>query len=65
MPVPNPLAFMLDLTFAIIVVSIQECMCEIPHRLERGTSVSENAGPGKGVDCEIPHRLETGTNYCL
>ena len=36
--------------------------CEIPHRLERGTSVSEDVGPRRGVDCEIPHRLERGTS---
>ena len=28
--------------------------CEIPHRLERGTSASEDVGIRKGVDCEIP-----------
>ena len=38
--------------------------CEIPHRLEREMSVSEDAGP-KGVDCEIPHRLERGTKHSL
>jgi len=27
---------------------------EVPHQLE-GTSVSEYAGPRRGVDCEIPH----------
>ena len=32
--------------------------CEIPHRLERGTSASEDAGPRREVDYEIPHRLE-------
>ena len=30
--------------------------CEIPHRLERGTSASVNVGPRRGVDCEIPHQ---------
>ena len=30
--------------------------CEIPHRLERVTSTSEDVAPRKGwVDCEIPH----------
>ena len=32
--------------------------CEIPNRLERGASASEDAGPRRGVDCEIPHRWE-------
>ena len=26
----------------------------VPHRLEKGTSASEDAGPWRGVDCEIP-----------
>ena len=29
----------------------------VPHRLEKGMSVSEDARPQRGVDCEIPHRL--------
>ena len=32
--------------------------CEIPHRMERGTSTNEDVGPLSGVDCEIPHRRE-------
>ena len=32
--------------------------CEIPHQLERGTSVNEDAKPQREVDCEIPHRLK-------
>ena len=39
--------------------------CEIPHRLERGTSASEDAGLRRVVDCEIPHRLERGTKHSL
>ena len=33
----------------------------VPHRLEKVSSVSENARPRRRVDCEIPHRLERGT----
>jgi len=29
----------------------------VPHRLEKGKSVSKDAGPRRRVDCEIPHRL--------
>ena len=29
----------------------------VPHRLEKGASSNEDAGPRRGVDCEIPHRL--------
>ena len=36
--------------------------CEIPPRLERGTSANKDAGPRRRVDCEILHRLERGTN---
>ena len=39
--------------------------CEIPHRLETGTSASEDVGPRRGVDFEISHRLERGTKYSL
>ena len=28
-----------------------------PHRLEKGTGVSEDAGPWRGVNCEIPRWL--------
>ena len=28
-----------------------------PHRLEKGMSTSEDAGPRRRVVCEIPHRL--------
>ena len=27
----------------------------VAHRLEKGTSASEDAGPRRGVDCDIPH----------
>ena len=30
---------------------------EVPHRLEKKMSVSEDTGPQWRVDCEIPHRL--------
>ena len=26
----------------------------VPHRLEKGKSVSEDAGPRRGVDCDVP-----------
>ena len=39
--------------------------CEIPYRLESGTSASENVGPRRGVDCEILHRLERGMKHSL
>ena len=40
--------------------------CEIPHRLERETSVNEDARPRKGVvDCEISYQLERGTKHSL
>ena len=39
--------------------------CEIPHRLERGTSASEDAVPRRGVNCEIPYWLERGTKHSL
>ena len=37
----------------------------VPHRLEKGTSASEDAGLRRGVDCEILHRLggERNTLY--
>ena len=35
----------------------------VQHRLEKGTSASEDAGPQRGVDCEIPHRLGRRTKY--
>ena len=35
------------------------------HRLEKGMSVNEDAGPRKGVDCEIPHRLGRRTKHSL
>ena len=35
---------------------------EIPHWLERGTSVSEDIRPRKEVDCKIPHWLERATS---
>ena len=34
------------------------------HRLEKGTSTSEDAGPRRGVNCEIPHRMGR-TKYFL
>ena len=37
----------------------------VSHRLEKGTSASENAGPRRGVDCEIPHQLERRTKHSL
>ena len=37
----------------------------VPHRLEKGTSASEDVGPQTGVDCEIPHRLGRRTKYPL
>ena len=40
-----------------------EVDCEIPHRLERGTSSNEDVGSRREVDCEIPYRLERRTNY--
>ena len=36
--------------------------CEILHRLERGTSVSVDAGSQMEVDCGIPRRLDRGTS---
>ena len=33
------------------------------HQLEKGTSVSEDAGPQRGLDCEIPHRLGRRTKH--
>ena len=38
--------------------------CEILHRLERGNSVSEDAGL-EGRWCEIPRRLERETKHSL
>ena len=35
----------------------------VPHRLEKGTSVSEDARSWRGVDCEIPHRLGRRTKH--
>ena len=32
--------------------------CEIPYRLERGTSVSENTGLKREMNCEISYRSE-------
>ena len=37
-------------------------LCEIPSRLEIGTSASEDAESQREVDCEIPRRFERGTN---
>ena len=37
----------------------------LPHRLEKGTSASENVGPQKGVDCEISHQLGRRTKHSL
>ena len=34
----------------------------IPHRLEKGTSVSEDVGPQREVDCEISHWLRGEQN---
>ena len=36
----------------------------VPHRLEKGTSANENAGPRREVDYEIPRRLERITKHC-
>ena len=36
----------------------EEVDCEIPHRLERETSVIEDAGLGRRSDCEISYQLE-------
>ena len=30
----------------------------VPHRLEKGMSASEDAGPRREVDWEVPYRLE-------
>ena len=38
---------------------------EVPHRLEKGTSDSENTGPRRGVDCEISHRLGRRPKHSL
>ena len=27
----------------------------VPHRLDKGTSASEDAGSRRGVDCDVPH----------
>ena len=37
----------------------------VPHRLEKGTSVSKDAGHRRGVDCDVPHWLggEQNTIY--
>ncbi|KAG7031046.1 hypothetical protein SDJN02_05085, partial [Cucurbita argyrosperma subsp. argyrosperma] len=40
----------------------KEVDCEIPHRLERGTSVSKDAISRRRMYCEIPHRLERETS---
>ena len=37
----------------------------VSHRLEKGTSVSEDAGPQREVDCEIPHWLGRRTKSSL
>ena len=37
----------------------------VPHRLEKGTSASEDAGPRRGVDCDIPHWLGRKTKHPL
>ena len=37
----------------------------VSHRLEKGTSDSENIGTQMRVDCEIPHRLWKKTNHYL
>ena len=37
----------------------------VPHRLEKGMSVSKDAEPRMRVDCEIPCRLEKRTNHSL
>ena len=34
----------------------------VPHRLEKETSVSEDAEPRREVDCKIPHRLGRRTS---
>ena len=36
---------------------------DVPHRLEKRTSASENAGTQRGVDCEIPRRLGRRTKH--
>ena len=37
----------------------------VPHRLEKGMSVSEDDGPQRGVDCEIPRWLGRRTKHSL
>ena len=35
----------------------------VPHRLEKGTSASEDAEPRRGVDCDVLHWLGTRTKH--
>ena len=37
----------------------------VPHRLEEGKRVSEEAGSRRGVDCDVPHWLGRRTNHHL
>ena len=37
----------------------------VPHRLEKGTNVSEDIGLKRRVDCEIPHRLGKKMKHSL
>ena len=44
------------------IIHYRDMICETPHRLKRGTSISEDAGHRRKVNCEIPHRFERGTS---
>ena len=37
----------------------------VPHRLEEGKSVSEDAGPRRRMDCDVPHWLGRRVNHHL
>ena len=37
----------------------------VPHRLEEGKSVSDDARARRGVDCDVPHWLGKRTNHHL
>ena len=41
---------------------VENLNCEIPHRLERRTSVSDDVRLRRWMNCEIPHRLKKGTS---
>ena len=40
----------------------KEDLGAVPHRLDKGTSASEDAVPKGGVDCDVPHWLGRRTN---